>query len=189
MNVKNHTVFSLEESIRQKLKDVKKEKLMYQIKAWDDQIELFRKSQPSSQEEIAELTRQQESLQDDLLLLRRKKNNLEANMQALSDNLAILMEKRNAAAKRMITTLQMLEDYSRYLGELEGKATALKQTHDTLRADFLETSEKSERLQQQRDELSGRLHKLESQLSSYRSEMGEATARMHMASQTISGIR
>lgn len=180
---------SLEESIRNQMASNKKEALMYQIKTWNEQIEVFKKTKQPSAAEMAGFVKQHEALQESVMSLRRQKASLEAKAHEIYDTATVLREKRNAAAKRMITVMQMIDDYSNHLVELENKASSLKHSRDSILDEYMHACENNERLKQQRDDLCVRLHKVESQLAVYREELGEVTAQNRAISQLLSGIK
>ncbi|ORM41080.1 Structural maintenance of chromosomes protein 3 [Babesia sp. Xinjiang] len=180
---------SQEESIREKLSDNRKERLLYQIKSWDEQIEIFERALSPSPTEVAELAAQQSSIESDLAELRRKKCMLEARTHELQDSISVLREKRNALAKRIITTIQMLEEYTDHRRELDAKAVSLRQSIETMGSDLLRSSEEREKARHRRDELCARLHKLESELAEQKAELVAVTSRHRELSQTLSGLK
>ncbi|GFE52937.1 structural maintenance of chromosome 3 [Babesia ovis] len=180
---------SQEESIRHKLGDNRKERILYQIKCWDEQIEMFEKSLSPSPSELAELATHQATLESEITELRRQKCSFEARVNDLRDNTAVLREKRNTVAKRIISTLQMLDEYNDHLRELEAKSESLQNSRDAARAELLRYSEECEQVRHRRDELSSRLHKLESELAVHKAELIELTSKLRETSQTLSGLK
>ncbi|GIX61759.1 RecF/RecN/SMC N terminal domain containing protein [Babesia caballi] len=177
---------SLEESIRRKLGDNRKERLLYQIKSWDNQIEVFKRSASVSPSALEELAARQSALESDLAGLRRQKCALETRAHELHESASVAREKRNMLARRVITTIQMLEDYSAHLQDLEARSASLRQSRESLNSKLLRASEERNEAQQRRDDLCMRLHKLESELTTLKSELGGATARLRETSQSLS---
>ncbi|CDR96604.1 RecF/RecN/SMC N terminal domain containing protein, putative [Babesia bigemina] len=180
---------SLEDSIRHKLSDNSTERLLYQIKSWDEQIEVYKRAATPSPAALAELASRQSSLESELVALRRQKCTLESRAHELRDNVSVLQDKRNALAKRVITTLQLLEDYSGHLRDLEQRSASLTQSRDSIGSEILKASEEREKSQRQLDELCSRIHKLETELASQKAALAEATAQLRDTSQTLSSIK
>ncbi|EDO07856.2 structural maintenance of chromosome (RecF/RecN/SMC) N terminal domain family protein [Babesia bovis T2Bo] len=180
---------SQEEVIRQKLSDNTKERLLQQIKSWDEQIAVFERSLTPSPAEVAALAERQAVLESDLSRLRGEKLGYEARFHGLKDSISELCNKRNTVAKRIITTMQMLEEYENHVAELGSKLKQLRQNRDSMDTELVESYQELDSIRQRRDELCSRLHQLDTELVSKKADLSDVTSRLHETTQAVSTLR